>query len=463
MPRPEPQKPEAACDLRAALASLRGPATPGLFHVKTGLTPDQACTDFAYEHAGLPARPRPGAEPAVLYKQRKGPDLLLGLYGCEARLRGWLPALAGRAIPQAVRSLSPLPPRSAPSDHIEAALDLTALPIPQITPRDAGPYITMGFVMAGDTGPSLALSAHRMLVLGKDRLGISMLPSRALRHLAKSAHANGRDLPVSINIGVPPAVAVASATATAHLPEEFDKLSLAGALACEPVSLAHGDAPFLPQSEYILHGRLTANTAPETLKDRPKGVALPEFLGYDGHAGPDLLVIDVDRITHRPNALLQSCIGPGKEQSSILALGGVLAIALALRTQGGLSQIADLRYSAAGGGMLLLYVALQPGAAAQLDLAQLAKRLIGVMPFTKTIVFTDDDIDLSSDHDVLWAMTTRCTPARDTHAIHGLPPLRMDPSQCGDWEANGGTAPCRSWINATVPEALRTRTRRSFA
>ncbi|WP_425101108.1 UbiD family decarboxylase [Tropicibacter sp. S64] len=462
MHRPEPKTMEAACDLRAALASLRDPAHPGPFVTKTGFSPDEACTDFAASHAGVPARPRPGPEPGVLYRQATGPDLLLGLYGCEARLKGWLPALAGRAVPDAVRRLAPLPPVPGTCDHIEAKPDLTALPFPKITPRDAGPYITMGFVLAGKPGPGLALSAHRMLVHGPNRLAISMLPSRALRHLAKAAHDKGEDLPVSINIGVPPAVAVASATATAHLPEEFDKLNLAGALAGTAIAVARDKALYLPQAEYVLHARLTAKTTPETLGTRPKGVTLPEFLGYDGHAGPDLPIVEIDRITYRPGAVLQSCLGPGREQSSILALGGALALALSLRTHGGLSQIADLRYSAAGGGMLLLYVSLKPGATRQLDLAQLAKRLIDVMPFTKTIVFTDEDVDLSSDEDVLWAMTTRCNPARDTHAIHGLPPLRMDPSQCPEWEAHGGASPCRSWIDATVPDALRNQTRRSF-
>ncbi|WP_168798027.1 UbiD family decarboxylase [Pacificoceanicola onchidii] len=462
MLRPEAETNEAARDIRAALASLKGPGRPGLFHVKTGFSPDEACADFAAHHAGLPARPRPGAEPAVLYKQRSGPDLLLGLYGCEERLKSWLPGIAGRPMPEVVRALAPCAPINGTTDHIEAALDLTALPFPKITPRDAGPYVTMGFVMTGCSGAGLALSAHRMLVLDKRRLGISMLTSRALRHRALEAHAKGHDLPISVNIGVPPAVAVASATATAHLPPAFDKLSLAGALAGAPVQLAEQTAPYLPQSDFVLHGRLTAQTVPETLGDRPKGVTLPEFLGYDGHAGPDLMVIEIDEITHRPGGVLQSCLGPGKEQSSILSLGGALALALSLQAEGGLSQIADIRFAAAGGGMLLLYVALKSGAAEQLDLAQLSRRLTGVMPFTKTIVFVDDDVDLSSDEDVLWAMTTRCNLARDTHAIEDLPPLRMDPSQGVCWQEAGGSAPCRSWVNATVPSGLKEQTWRSF-
>ncbi|MFZ5962392.1 UbiD family decarboxylase domain-containing protein [Thalassococcus sp. BH17M4-6] len=455
----------AALDLRAALATLRDcPADAGQFLLKDGFSPDAACTDFAYAHAGVPARPRSGSEPAVIYRQPHGPDLLLGLYGCEHRLKHWMPGLRGRPLPEACATLAPIPPVVAPVQHDSwEGVDLARLPFPRATARDAGPYITMGFVMTGQQGPGLALSAHRMLVLDDRRLAIFMLTSRHLRHRAQAAWSRGEDLPVTINIGVPPAVAVASATATAHLPPGMDKLSLAGALGGAPVALSGGDAPCLAQSEFVLHGRLTPQTCAETLGDRPAGVTMPEFLGYDGHAGPPLQVIEVTAITQRPGAILQATLGPGREQCAILGLGGALAQSLALAARGGLSQIADLRYAMAGGGMLMLYVALRPDAARQLDLARLARRLIEVMPFTKTIVFTDDDVNLACDEDVLWAMTTRCNLAQDTHAIDGLRPLRMDPSQTEDWHAaRGGAVPTRAWIDATRPAALRAAATRSF-
>jgi 4-hydroxy-3-polyprenylbenzoate decarboxylase len=464
---------EAARDLRAALADLQadpfiqGTAETKALLRKNGFPPDAACADFAQHHAGLPARPRTADEPAVLYTQPNAPDLLLGLYGSEKRLRDWTPALRTTPLPAAAQTFEPKAAVLRDDDHsLWPMIDLQALPIPKISPRDAGPYVTMGFVLATPAGCAPALSAHRMLVLDSSHLGISMLTSRHLRHLAESAWASGQDLPISINIGVPPAVAIASATATAHLPAGLDKLALAGGLAEAPVSLGQfpsQQAWFLNQSEFVLHGQLTAQTYAEILPPRPVGITMPEFLGYDGRAGAPIQVTHITGISQRPNAVFQSTLGPGREQSTILALGGALALSFAL-PETLRCEIADLRYSPAGGGMLLLYVALRPKA--KVDKAQLAEAIIKIMPFTKTIIFVDVDIDLNCDGDVAWAMTTRCNLAHDCHALSGFPPLRMDPSQSGDWghTATGETRghPCRSWVDATCPPHMADRTVRSF-
>lgn len=461
MLRPDPKQMGVACDMRAALASLEdGSATPDQFLVKQGLTPDAACHDFAYAHAGIPARPRAGSEPAVLYQQDEGPDLLLGLYGCERRLRRWMPGLAQGGWCEVAEDLGPVSTRLAPFAHERwGEVALTRLPFPKITARDAGPYVTMGFVMTGHQGRELAISAHRMLVLDDRRLGISMLSSRALRAQAKAAWDAGRDLPVTINIGVPPAVAVASATPTAHLPARFDKLTLAGALAGAPIDITDHPAPCLAQSEIVLHGHLTRQTVEETLGDRPLGVTMPEFLGYDGHAGAPLSVIEVTAITQRPGAVLQSTLGPGREQSAILGLGGALALALA---QPKATPLRDLRYAPSGGGMLLLYASLAAGASGDCDLEALTRDIMRVMPFTKTVIYVDEDIDLNCDQDMLWAMTTRCTLSQATYAIDDLPPLRMDPSQTEPWEQASGHAPGRCYIDATVPKGVESSAYRSF-
>ena len=463
MQRPEqPQPKGAACDLRAALGSAAA-VTGSKVLVKQGFTPDQACSDFATHHAGMPAKARWEDEPAVIYQQEGRADLLLGLYGSEHRLQAWCPALREGVLPRAVEALTPIAPVTTTVQHeVWDQVALGRLPIPQSSPRDAGAYVTMGFVMAGKSGADLALSAHRMLVLDDQHLGISMLSSRHLRRMAQAAWARGEDLPVSINIGVPPSVAIASATATTHLPAGMDKLSLAGGLAQAPIEISQGPSPYLSQSEFVLQGRLTAESCAETLGQRPTGVTMPEFLGYDGHAGAPLQVLRVTSISQRPGALFQATLGPGREQSAILGLGGALALSLALKQQGGLEPISDLRFSPAGGGMLLLFVALRSGAGEALDKAALARRLIDVMPFTKTVIFVDQDVELGNEADVFWALTTRCNLGGDAHLLPGFAPLRMDPSQGPEWAAAGRGAACRTWVDATVPQTELEAARRSF-
>ncbi|MCU0910197.1 MAG: UbiD family decarboxylase [Rhodobacteraceae bacterium] len=447
----------AARDLRAALLAC------GDRIVREGFSPDEAAADFAATCAGPPARGRRRDEPLAVYPQVGRAALCFGAYGSEARVRGWLPGLPQRLAPGEVARLRPVDPVSAPAAALcdLGARGLENLPVPQVTARDAGRYLTMGFVLAEDGEGKVALSAHRMLMIGPDRLGLWMLPSRRLREMAAAAHARGAGLPVSVNIGVPPAVAVASATGSAHLPPRWSKLSLAGALAGAPVALSAGVTPgvrVLSHAEVVVEGEILAESAPEALPGRPLGGSMPEFLGYDGHGQEDLAVLRVTSVRTRPSAVFQAVVGPGREQSVILGLGGALTLALALGAEG--AAIHDLRFSHAGGGMLLLFIAL--GRDRPADLAPLAARAVALCPFAKTVVFVDSDVDLGCEEDVLWAMTTRAQLADDCHAIPGQRPMRMDPSQSPDFLAAKGTGSLKCYVDATVPPALWSEFRRSF-
>lgn len=442
-------------------------AATGEVCIRTGFGPDAAAADFIANFAGPPATGRSGDETVTLYPQPDAPALSFGSYGSERRVRGWLPNLPDKVSPRRLSGMLPIQPETVPqADHAGLAeQDLRRLPIPLLTQRDAGKYITMGFVLAREDDEGMALSAHRMLVLGPRRLGLWMLPSRKLRALAAEAHGAGRPLPVSINIGVAPAVAVAASTSSAYLPKQFTKLSLAGALAGLPVELAlcrETGTSFLSQADVVILGRIV----PETIPEAPSGGilegAMPEFLGYDGRGQAELSVIEIDRILLRPEAVFQSVVGPGREQSVILGLGGALALSLALPASRGIS---DLRFSHAGGGMLLLFAALaSPGAsetrAGALD--QLARAMVQICPFTKTVVFVDDDVNVKNDEDVLWAITTRANLPLDCHGLAGYGPLGMDPSQSRQWVNAGKEVAYKSYINATVPARMHGRARRSF-
>lgn len=100
--------------------------------------------------------------------------------------------------------------------------------------------------------------------------------------------------------------------------------------------------------------------------------------------------------------------------------------------------IADLRYAHAGGGMLLLYIALYPGFNQPSHMQQIATGIMTLNPFTKLVIFVDQDINLHADEDVLWAITTRCRLEADCHPLACFAQLEMDPSQR---QRNGGNHP----------------------
>jgi 4-hydroxy-3-polyprenylbenzoate decarboxylase len=458
-----------ALSVRAALDRVRreDPGSRGGF--RGPLPAEDVAADFAARYAGVPATGLSRDEEVVRYRVTGSTvPVLLGLYGSAERVRRWLPGLPARPNPRSVRALlaaavAPEPVAAPPCQEVVAtAVDLGALPVLRATPRDAGAYVTMGVVHAVDpvTGEP-ALSVHRMIVLGPDRLAIWMVPGRALGKMYESAVARGERLAVSVNIGAPPAAVVASALSTDALPAGTGKLAVAGALAGAPVRLAHAvgqPVPVLADAELVLEGHLDGTTADEAAA----GPSMPEFLGYDGSVRQGLPVLTVTAVTSRRDPLYQAVIGPGREQSVVLGLAGELSVALtADRAHDRL--IADLHHGPAGGGMLLLAVAVDKASHADdARPADIARRVFERHKFVKLVVVTDTDVDLRSPEDLLWAVTTRANLGADCTTFGGFSPLPVDPSHGPGWPAARGGGTGRTVVDATVPFALRDTVVRSF-
>lgn len=468
--------------VRAALAALRDRA-PQEIHAGDAVPLDAVAADYARRFGGIPATRHARREDVVVYPARvagqetdpfAGLDVLLGLYGDRHRLEAWLPGLPRMVTRAAVDDL--LAARAPARDHPGAApcqqvralrVDLGLLPALRATPRDAGPFLTLGVVLAEDVdrGPG-AMSVHRLLVLDDRRLTLWMVPNRHLLRLYQRARAVGRPLPVSVNVGAPPAAVVASALSTRWLPPGVTKPGLATALAGAPLTLAPAltqPTPVLAESEIVVEGELRGDVADES-RDGAPGVSLPEFTGYDGQARRALPVITVTGLTRRRDAVYQAVIGPGREQSVLLGAAGELSMMLSLDPQDA-RLVTDLHCSPAGGGMLLVFVSVRK-ATPDDDLAphRLALALLRRHPFAKLVVVTDDDVDVRCGEDVWWAVTTRSNPGVDTRTWAEFDRLPVDPSATAQWAAARGTdgGGGRSSIDATMPFTLRAATARSF-
>lgn len=472
-----------ACSVRAALAALRTHAPTRCHQYTQAMARTDVAQHFAERHAGVPATGRRGAEDVAIYSGVDAASLpvLLGLYGDEARVCGWLPGLPRRVRPDHLRgwlAVGPDPVWTAlppcRQENWPGPVDLGRLPILTATPRDAGPYVTMGLVHARDPeGGEDALSVHRMLVIGSDRLTVWMVPGRRLRTLFDAAAARGDRLPVTVNIGAPPAAVVASALGTAFLPPGVGKLKAAGALAGQPIALAPAltqPAVALAASEIVLEGHFDGTVADEAVNGRGQasGISLPEFLGYDGRTKPDVPVLTVRAVTSRRDACYQAVIGPGREQSVILGIAGAVSVGLSLAAdEPGLAPLVrDLHFAAAGGGMLLLAVRIAKSSPDDDGrLAPLARHIFARHPFVKLVVFADDDIDIANDEELLWAVVTRSNLRTDCTSFADFPNLPMDPSQGAAWldaRGAGDGRAGRSVIDATTPFRLKAETTRSF-
>lgn len=204
---------------------------------------------------------------------------------------------------------NPIPPivtkEAAPCQEVvhkatDPDFDLYRLvPAPTNTPDDAGPYITLGMCYAThpDTGVH-NVTIHRLCIQGKDELSIFFTPgARHIGAMAERAEALGQKLPISISIGVDPAIEIGSCFEPPTTPLGYDELSVAGALRKEPVVLCDCvtvKERAIANAEYVIEGEVIPGVRVQEDQNSHTGYAMPEFPGYTGPA----MVVTVPRLPY---------------------------------------------------------------------------------------------------------------------------------------------------------------------
>ncbi|MFR9724326.1 UbiD family decarboxylase domain-containing protein [Streptomyces sp. MS19] len=466
--------PPRLADLRTALAGL-DPLPGELVRVREEVPARFGVSHRYAKWAGTPAPPPTGPGPAVLF-ERVAPGVpdaearavLIGLYGTRRRaaaLLGTTPAeLPARLLDAVAAPVQPVRIREERvPERVALPPDLTALPVPVLTDEDAGPYLTLGAVLA--TNPETGvrnLSVHRMCVQGPDLLSIWMVPGRDLEAAHLAAQRLGRPLPVAVHIGLAPAILLSSCCPTSLVPEKTDELAVAGALGGAPVELSTCrtvDAEYIAHAEYVLEGELLPGPVPEN----PEGpAATPEFLGYQGRAHPGLPTVRVTGVTAREGAMFQTVSGPGHEQSVLLGFGMEAAVLDVLRGRG--APVAGVHCHTAGGGQLMLVVQWRAKRSAGEDAVVRAagEAVLEQFRMVKLVVSVDEDVDVESDADLWWAVVTRLQADRDIAVLPDRLGFPLDPTQSTAYSdtvsADGRTA--KAHFDCTVPYAHRDRFRR---
>lgn len=218
---------EDILDLRTALNVLSG--MPGQL-LETDIEVDpMAELVGVYRHVGAGGtveRPTHTNGPAMLFNKLKGfgeERVAIGVVGSRRRvgaLLGCAPEDLGKLLCECAQN--PIEPvitqEPAPCQQVvhladEPDFDLYKLvPAPTNTPIDAGPYITMGMCYAShpDTGRS-DVTIHRLCIQGRDELSIFFTPgARHIGAMAERAEQLNQRLPISISIGVDPAIEITS-------------------------------------------------------------------------------------------------------------------------------------------------------------------------------------------------------------------------------------------------------------
>ncbi|PWW58250.1 UbiD family decarboxylase [Actinokineospora spheciospongiae] len=455
-------------DLRSALSSLSG-SPEDLVLVDEEVDTRSVAARYA-RWAGTPAPPPTGPGPAVVFQRVRTESggvrpVLMGLYGTRERAAGLVGANPAQ-VPERIRAaladpIAPVTTGEREADRLEP--DLRSLPIPVLTDEDAGPYLTLGSVLATDPGTGVRnLSIHRMCVRGPDTMTLWMVPGRHLEVAHRSALRRGESLPIAIHIGLPPAVVLASCAPASLVPAEVDELGIAGGLAGAPVELARCltvDAECVADAEYVIEGELLAERMPEN----PGGPwATPEFLGYQGAAHPALPVVRVTGITARPGAVFQAVSGPGHEQSVLLAFGMEAAVLDFLSAWP--TRVRAVHSHTAGGGQLMVVVQWEPKRAEGDDKAvrTATEALLTAFRMIKLAISVDSDVDVESDADLWWAVTTRMQADRDVSILLDVEGFPLDPTQTPEYSGglSGVGRTAKTALDCTVPFAQRHRFRR---
>ena len=460
-------------DLRSALELLE--SIPGqMVHTDVEVDPSAELAGvYRYVGAGgTVARPTKTG-PAMTFenvKGHQGAKVVIGLLASRKRV-GYLlnskPEKLGFMMRDAVKNaIAPVVVDKAKAQcqevvHLatDEGFDIRKLiPAPTNTPEDAGPYVTLGMCYASDveTGES-DVTIHRLCLQSKDEISMFFTPgARHLGAFREKAEALGKPLPISISIGVDPAIEIASCFEPPTTPLGFNELSIAGAIRGKAVELAPCvtiDEKCIANAEYVIEGELLVGARVREDQNSNTGKAMPEFPGYTGPANAELPVIKVKAVTHRVNPIMQTCIGPSEEHVSMAGIPTEASI-LDMVERAMPGRVQNVYAHSSGGGKFIAVIQFKKTVPSDEGRQRQAALLaFSAFPELKQVILVDEDVDIFDTNDVLWAMTTRMQADVDIVTIPGVRCHPLDPSNdpACSWSIRDHGIACKTIYDATVP------------
>lgn len=470
-------------DLRSALELLE--SIPGqMVHTDVEVDPSAELAGvYRYVGAGgTVARPTKTG-PAMTFenvKGHQGAKVVIGLLASRKRV-GYLlnskPEKLGFMMRDAVKNaIAPVVVDKAKAQcqevvHLatDEGFDLRKLiPAPTNTPEDAGPYVTLGMCYASDveTGES-DVTIHRLCLQSKDEISMFFTPgARHLGAFREKAEALGKPLPISISIGVDPAIEIASCFEPPTTPLGFNELSIAGAIRGKAVELAPCvtiDEKCIANAEYVIEGELLVGARVREDQNSNTGKAMPEFPGYTGPANAELPVIKVKAVTHRVNPIMQTCIGPSEEHVSMAGIPTEASI-LDMVERAMPGRVQNVYAHSSGGGKFIAVIQFKKTVPSDEGRQRQAALLaFSAFPELKQVILVDEDVDIFDTNDVLWAMTTRMQADVDIVTIPGVRCHPLDPSNdpACSWSIRDHGIACKTIYDATVPFNQKARFQRA--
>ena len=309
--------------------------------------------------------------------------------------------------------------RKAPCQEVVMSgedVDLTRLPIQRCWPGDAAPLVTWGLTITrGPHKKRQNLGIYRQQLLGKNKLIMRWLSHRggALDFREWCQTHPGEPYPVSVALGADPATILGAVT---PVPDTLSEYAFAGLLRgdkTEVVKSISNDLQVPASAEIILEGYIAQD---EMAPEGPYG----DHTGYYNEVD-SFPVFTVTHITHRKNPIYHSTY-TGRPPDEPAILGVALNEVFVPILQKQFPEIVDFYLPPEGCSYRMAVVTMKkqyPGHAKRV--------MMGVWSFlrqfmyTKFVIVCDDDVNARDWNDVIWAITTRMDPARDTVLVENTP------------------------------------------
>ena len=340
--------------------------------------------------------------------------------------KGFKDIMGMGSLVKAVWDMAPKEVKGAPCQEIVwegKDVDLGRLPIQHCWPGDVAPLITWGLVITkGPNKKRQNLGIYRQQVLGPNKVIMRWLAHRGgALDFREHALANpGKPYPIAVALGADPATILGAVT---PVPDTLSEYQFAGLLRGSRTALAKaiGSELMVPASaEIVLEGHIYPDA------NHPSGFEHALEGPYGDHTGyyneqDSFPVFTIDRITMRRDPIYHSTY-TGKPPDEPAVLGVALNEVFIPLLQKQFTEITDFYLPPEGCSYRMAVVQMKKQYAGH------AKRVMfGVWSFlrqfmyTKFIVVVDEDVDVRDWKEVIWAITTRVDPTRDTVMVDNTP------------------------------------------
>jgi 2,5-furandicarboxylate decarboxylase 1 len=371
---------------------------------------------------------RAGKSPVVVYENVEGHSMpvVTNIAGNRRLLAACL-GVAASELPTAFRERVQ---KYAPCEVVAEApwqevvlegdqVDLTRLPIPTHFSVDAAPYITAGQIAARDPVSGVDTTGfHRLMLRGKNRLGVSLHSRRRMWEFHRRAEERGQALPAAITLGIHPLHYMGSMVYA--YPPHVRKYEIIGGLFGEPYRLAKcgiQDLEVPASAEIIIEGEILQNVK------EPEG-PFSEFTGYASYRSTQNVFV-AHRIRMRRDAMYHSIVsGMSKDHILISCITREGEILNTLKRN--LPNVISVHVPHTTCGAFMAFIKMKKTAQGEPQQAIMAA--LGTEFYTKYVIVVDDDVDIFDMNDVMWAVATRVRAERDIVFVPGCKGAILDPT-----------------------------------